>query len=143
MLASQGVDIYTFDRTFDKITEDGLKQWNVTMDEIKEIFKPYEFRTLGVDKDGMKIMQMFPKKGSAAYQRREGIKFYNLKDYKNAADSFLKIPSASKTSFDYKLIGNSFMLLNDKENAIAYWKAGYKLNPSDDQLKEIIRQYGQ
>ncbi|MBI5574617.1 MAG: DUF2723 domain-containing protein [Elusimicrobia bacterium] len=143
MLASQGMDIYVLDEIFYKVTEGALKQWNVTMDEIKEIFSVYEFKTLGVDKDGMKIMQMFPKKGSAAYHRREGIKFYNLKDYKNAADSFLKIPPSGKTSFDYKLIGNSFLLLNDKENAVANWKAGYKLNPSDDQLKEIIRHYGQ
>jgi len=143
MITSQGMDVYALDEIFSKITEGGLKQWNVTMDEIKEIFSHYEFKTLGVYKDGMKIMQMYPKKGSAAYQRREGIKFYNLKDYKNAANSFLKIPQGSKTSFDYKLIGNSFMLLNDKENALANWKVGYKLNPSDDQLKEIIRHYGQ
>ncbi|PKM92740.1 MAG: hypothetical protein CVU80_01795, partial [Elusimicrobia bacterium HGW-Elusimicrobia-4] len=131
------------DEIFSKVTEEGLKQWKVSMDEIKEIFSHYEFKTLGVDKDGMKIMQLFPKKGSAAYQRREGIKFYNLKDYKNAADSFLKIPMASKTSFDYKLIGNSFMLLNDKANAVSNWKKGYILNPADEQLREIIQHYGQ
>ncbi|MDO8734253.1 MAG: hypothetical protein Q7K21_03740, partial [Elusimicrobiota bacterium] len=143
MLASQGVDIYTFDRTFDKITEDGLKQWNVTMEEIKEIFRPYEFKTLGVHKDGTKIMQMYPKKGSASYQRREGIKFYNLKDYKNASESFMKIPENWKTSFDYKLIGNCYILLNDKANAVSNWKKGYILNSADEQLREIIQNYGQ
>lgn len=143
MIASQGMNIYALDEIFYKTTEEGLKQWKVSMDEIKEIFKPYEFKTLGVYKDGTKIMQVFPKKGSAAYQRREGIKYYNVKDYRAASENFLKIPEKDKTSFDYKLIGNCYMLSNDKADAVSNWKKGYILNPSDGQLREIIQHYGQ
>ncbi|MFH1540441.1 MAG: hypothetical protein ABID79_01105, partial [Elusimicrobiota bacterium] len=143
VMASQGMDVYVLDDIFSKITEGGLKQWNVTMDEIKEIFKPYDFKTLGVDRDGEKIMQLFPKKGSVTYQRKEGIKFYNLKEYRSSMESFLKISEKDKTSFDYKLIGNCYSLSNDRVNAVSNWRKGYMLDPSDQQLLKIIQHYGQ
>ncbi|MFH0948830.1 MAG: hypothetical protein V1833_07600 [Elusimicrobiota bacterium] len=141
-MSNQGMNIYAFDEIFSKGIEEGLKQWKITMDEIKEIFKPYEFKTLGVYKDGAKLMQVFPKKGSAIYQRKEGIKYYNEKNYALSMESFLKIPQDSKTSFDYKLIGNCYILSNDRVNAASNWKKGYALDPSDEQLRDIIQHYG-
>lgn len=143
MVVSQGRNVYALDEIFSKVTERGLKQWDVSMDEIKEIFKPYDFKTLGVYRDGMKIMQVFPRKGSAVYYKNLGIKHYNTKNYNKALANFLKIPDNSKTFFEYKLIGNCFMLLNNKTNAVSNWKKAYVMNPQDTHLKEILQQYGQ
>lgn len=143
MLASRDMNVYVLDEIFSTAAEKGLLEYKVTMDEIKEVFKPYNFKALGVYKDGMKIMQMFPRENSAAYQRARGIKYYNIKDYEKSAAAFLRIPQNSKTSFDYKLIGNCFMLMKDNANAMENWKKGSAMNPGDDDLKEIIRHYGQ
>ncbi|MBN1383960.1 MAG: DUF2723 domain-containing protein [Elusimicrobia bacterium] len=143
MILSRGTNLYVLDEIFSKQAEKGLLEYKVTTEEIKEVFKPYDFKTLSVYNDGMKIMQVLPGKNSAAYQRNRGIKYYNIKDYKKAVEAFLKIPESSKTSFDYKLIGNCFMLQKDKINAMQNWKRGYAMNPNDNNLKEIIQYYEQ
>ncbi|MEW6556905.1 MAG: DUF2723 domain-containing protein [Elusimicrobiota bacterium] len=140
-LASQGTTIYTLDGIFSKTTEEGLKQWNISIDEIKEIFKPYEFKTLGIYRDGMKIMQVLPKRGSAAFHRREGIKFYNLKEYNKSLEEFLGIPEKDKTTLDYKLIGNCLVLTNNPQKALNYWTKALQLNPADTDLKQLLEHY--
>ncbi|MDD5687896.1 MAG: DUF2723 domain-containing protein [Elusimicrobia bacterium] len=140
-LISQGMNVYALSEIFSEVTGKGLKDWNVSMNEIKDIFKWYDFKILGTYRDGMKIMQLFPKKGSAAYYRGSGISYYNAKEYNKSLEDFLNIPESSKTAFDYKLIGNCYILTNNIQTALPFWKRALQLSPSDTELKRLIDHY--
>ncbi|OGS43472.1 MAG: hypothetical protein A2539_09840 [Elusimicrobia bacterium RIFOXYD2_FULL_34_15] len=143
MLMNQGVDTYVLSEIFSDDTADGLKQWKVSMNEIKEIFKPYEFKVLGVYYDGMKVMQMFPKKNSVVYLRKTALEHYNAKEYNKCLDSFQVIPEKDRTAFDYKIIGNCYIFKNDRNDAVLNWKKALNMDPQDNNLKDILRKYGQ
>jgi hypothetical protein len=142
MLASHGENLYALSEIFSKTSEEGLKNLNVSMGEIREIFEPYTFQIVGTFKDGMQILRVVPKPGTPAYDRREGIRCLNGKEYRKAIEYVLAIPEESKTAYDYKILGNCYLLENERGNAVASWKKGLALAPGDADLKSILEYYG-
>ncbi|HAM38738.1 MAG TPA: hypothetical protein DCP53_04995 [Elusimicrobia bacterium] len=143
MLMNQGINTYVLSEIFSDYVADGLKTWNVKMSEIKEIFNPYEFKVLGTYYDGMKIMQMYPKKGSIVYQRKIAMDKYNAKRYDECLNNYLNIPEQNMTAYDYKIMGNCYIFLNDKKNALKVWGKASIMDPQDNNLKEVLQKYGQ
>ena len=143
MLASQGSDVYALSEIFSKSTEDGLKQWKVSMSEIKDIFRQYELKPLGTYKGNeMTIYRVLPSKNSPAFIRSRGFDFYRAGDYRQAINALEKIPSPERSYIDYKIIGHCYLLLNDRPRAMENLSAAYSLNPQDGDLKEFFSHNG-
>jgi len=143
LLVSQGADVYALSEIFSKTTEEGLKQWKVSMDEIKEIFKPYKLKALGAYKGNeMTIYKVSPSENSPAYIRGRGLDSYRAGNYSQAISILEKIPGQSRMSIDYKVIGHCFLLLNDKQKGVENLLTAYRLNPQDSELKEFLAKNG-
>jgi len=142
-LMGQGTNVYALSEIFSKSTAEGLKQWKVSMDEIKEIFKPYKLKTLGTYKGNeMMIYKVLPSENSPASLRGKGFDYYNAGNYRQAINVLEKIPGQNRIYIDYKIIGHCFLLLNDRQKAIENFSAAYRLNPQDTELSDFLKKNG-
>ncbi|OQA91985.1 MAG: hypothetical protein BWY26_00577 [Elusimicrobia bacterium ADurb.Bin231] len=143
ILTSQGTPVYALSEIFSKETEEGLKQWNVSMDEIKEVFDRYDLKNVSDYKDGMKLNRVIPKPGGAAYFRNSALTQYNAGNFSGAIKYFTSIPTQSRYFFDYKVMGYCFLRMNNIPEAVKNWKIAASMNPGDKELAETLRHYGQ
>jgi len=68
---------------------------------------------------------------------------YNAKRYDECLNNYLNIPEQNMTAYDYKIMGNCYIFLNDKKNALKVWGKASIMDPQDNNLKEVLQKYGQ
>ena len=95
---------------------------------------------MGKNNEAIKVIEnmKLPKK-MFDYYFFKGRALLNLKNYKDALDSFLKANKIYDS--DYKLInliGITYVSLKDYDNALKVFKASLKINPHQDSIKRII-----
>jgi hypothetical protein len=134
--------VYALSEIFSKQTEEGIKQWKVSMAEIKEIFSAYDFEPLDSYKGEVQIGRLIPKTGTAGNYRDMGLKYYRANDFVNSLKSIQAIPASQRNYFDYKVMGACFARLNNAGKAIENWKTAYSMNPRDEELAALLKQYG-
>ena len=69
----------------------------------------------------------------------KSLEYYFAEDVDKAIIECQKaIRIAPKLSLSYLRLGSIYLKFGDKEDALYYWKKGYKIDPNNEELKKIL-----